>query len=357
MRDVDLAASPTVQVERLDEPSYLHDNDKSGAIVAAASGGAQVRAVATAIASGALEPLSQHRPRALVWIVGRHGQARSAAHVVRALLAQQQQVPGLPVVIGSTLPGWVGALDVVLVSGSDAGDPAHVAALAAAQRRGATVVCDLPYEGPVKDAGTGDVCWLPSLSFLDPIHGMLRHSAAGLGVCGALGVSGISLDRIADHTDAVLESLGPDLAVAVNPAKLLASDLHAASNAIIVYEDEVAGAVAHRLTQAFAATGVAIAAVPLADALRFAPRPGAHDIFHDEFLDGPSSHQFFGLVCAAPPGRVRALAAPLGSVSWIEFTESNTESVEWPQFETLVDDTVAKCAGGELAAAYALVSR
>lgn len=351
------------QVERLDEPDYLRYNDASGAILAAAAAGGQIRAVATAVAGGALAPLAQLRPRAVVWIVGRHGQARSAAECVHALIAQQKRVPGFAMVIESSVPAWVGALDVVIVSGSDAGDPMLAEAIYAARRRGAAVVCDMPYEGPVKEAADHTTLWLPPLSVLDPIHGMLRHMAAGLAVFSALGIPDIDLGRIADYTDKVLETLAPDLSVAVNPAKLLARDLIEADHAIVVYEDDVAGAVAHRWAQAFAAAGRTIAATPLADALRFAPhiarRDTSDDIFHDEFSDGPrapAGPEFLGLVCAAPPGRVRALAAPLGSVNWIELTESEAESVEQPLFEYLLDTTVATCAGGELAAAYALVA-
>lgn len=357
-----------MEEERLEDAAFLRAHDASGTLLAAASGGGQIRAVATAVADGALDRLRGTRPRALVWVVGRNGQARQAADLVVALAAQQHRVPGLPMVVADQVPGWVGALDVICVSGSDAGDPALAEAIALARHRGCEIVCDLPAEGPVAEAAGSAAAWLPALSFVPPVHAMLRHTATGLAVLAALGLPEIDLDGLADATDAVLESLGPELAVAVNPAKLLARDVIAAPQPVVVYEDAVAGAQARRLAQAFTEAGHPLGAVPLADALRLAPELAARaaargggavdDIFHDEFIDGPreaAGPTYLGLVSAAPARRVHSLAAPLGNVNWIALTGATDDETS-PQFADLLVRAVTGCAGGEMAAAYGLVA-
>lgn len=369
MRDFGLQASLTPEEERLDDAAFLRAADASGALLAAASAGGQIRAVATAVADGAVDRLRGARPRALVWVVGRNAQARQAADLVAALAAEQRRIPGVPVVPVDQLPGWVGALDVICVSGSDAGDPAVAEAIALARHRGCEIVCDLPAEGPVAEAAGSAACWLPALSFVSPVHAMLRHTAAGLAVLSALGLPEVDLAHLADSTDATLEALRPDLATAVNPAKLLARDIAAAAQPIVVYEDAVAGALARRLAQAFTEAGSPLGAAPLADALRFGPQltaraaargaPAADDIFHDDFIDGPrpsTGPSYFGLVAAAPPGRVHRLAAPLGNVNWIALTGATADDETSPQFADLLVGAVAGCAGGEMAAAYGLVA-
>lgn len=368
----------------LDDPDALRAADTSGALIGAASGGAQVRAVATAVSGGALDEVRGLRPRALVWIVGRSSQSAAAAGVVSALLERYPEGSGIPLHIGHVLPGWVGALDIVLVSGADAGDPIQADALARARARGAAVVADLPNEGPAADAGSaGGIAWLPPLAFVAPERAFLRHVAAGLGVVAAVlgGDAEVPLGGIADEVDAALAAAGPDLAVPVNPAKLFAGAVAEAPFPQIVFEDAVAGAVGRRIAQAFTEVGVPLTAAPLADALRVAPLLAARsaaardgggegpasvdDLFHDELIDGPRpdtpapTPTNFGLVLGAPRARVELLAAALGSVSWIEFddaddSEGAADAPEAaPDFRELVASTFVVAACGELSAAYA----
>lgn len=362
----------------LDDPELIRNADTSGAVLGAATGGGQIRAVATAVRAGALESLRELRPRAIVWVVGRSSQAAAAARIVTSVLAYDSSITGFPVVISHRLPNWVGALDVVIVSGADAGDPVQAEAIESGRRRGADVVCDLPKEGPAAEVGESGVSWVEPLAFVAPDRALLRHLAVGFAVFDALGVPGIDIDSAADVVDERLAANGPELAVPVNPAKLLARDLTAATSPQVVYEDAAAGAVSQRLAQSFTESGQPVTTAPLSDALRMDPvlaakdagTSDAHDdIFHDEFIDGPKTGgirpTYFGLALAANGEAVARLAAGLGNVSWIDLRDADEtddvhdgdpDSGRAPSFAELVVETLALCACYELAAAYALVA-
>ena len=368
---------PSHGEDLLDDADALRAADTSGAVLGAATGGGQIRAVATAVRAGALDGVRGARPRAVVWVVGRSSQAAEAARIVTAVLASHRQFPGFPIVVERRLPAWVGALDVVLVSGADAGDPVQAEAIESGRRRGADVLCDLPKEGPAAQVGEAGVSWIEPLAFVAPERAILRHLAVGFALFSALGVSGIDIEAAADIVDERLSANGPELAVPVNPAKLLAREVAAAHAPQIVFEDEVAGAVAGRVAQAFTEAGQPMTISPLADALRIDPilaakdsvaDGGADDIFHDEFIDGPRTGglhpTYFGLALAARTERVAHLAARLGSVSWIEMSDADTGGAhrepepdgQEPGFDELVIEAMALSACCELAAAYALVA-
>lgn len=361
----------------LDDADAIRAADTSGAVLGAATGGGQIRAVATAVRSGALDGLRGARPRAVVWVVGRSSQAAAAARIVAAVLASHRQFPSFPIVIEHRIPAWVGALDVVLVSGADAGDPVQAEAIEAGRRRGADVLCDLPREGPAAQVGESGVSWIEPLAFVAPERALLRHLAVGFALFSALGVSGIDIEETADIVDERLSANGPELAVPVNPAKLLSREIAAAHAPHIVFEDEVAGAVAGRIAQAFTESGRPMTASPLADALRIDPvlvaKDSANsgdvdDIFHDEYIDGPRRAglrpTYFGLALAVGADHVARLATGLGNVSWIDMRESEHTRADQdamavgqePSFDELVVESMALSACCELAAAYALIA-
>lgn len=372
-----LPTIPSHGEDLLDDADAIRAADTSGAVLGAATGGGQIRAVATAVRSGALDGLRGARPRAVVWVVGRSSQAAAAARIVTSVLASHQQFPGFPVVIEHRIPAWVGALDVVVVSGADAGDPVQAEAIEVARKRGADVLCDLPKEGPAAHVGESGVSWIEPLAFVAPERAILRHLAVGFALFSALGVSGIDIEAAADVVDERLSANGPELAVPVNPAKLLAREVAESSAPQIVFEDEVAGAIAGRVAQAFTESGRPTTTSPLADALRMnpvlaakdsGPAGAADDIFHDEFIDGPKHSglrpTYFGLALAVSAERVAHLAAGLGVVSWIDMREAGQESVDRDpsapaqelSFDELVVESMALSACCELAAAYALVA-
>jgi len=347
----------------LDDAAALRAADVTGALLHAAMGGGQVRGVATAVAGGALDALRGGRPRAVVWVTGRSARARQAAGVVAALAAAWGGHPVPPLVVGRSLPPWAGALDVVLVSGDDAGDPELAAALSAAARRGADVVTDLPAEGPVRDAADTHTLWLPPLPYLPPYRGTLHHVAAGMAVLSALGAGGLDVAAAADAVDAELEGLGPELATPVNPAKLLAHSAGGSDPLVWVHADPVAEAVAARAVAALADAGRVTASTPLADELRAsAERTAAgatggdplERLFHDDEIDGTWTGtvvRHLGMVCHADAEAVRAVAEPLGDVEWV--TGGGRDAAG--SVPAGSGEVVALMSRIELAAAYLLV--
>lgn len=347
----------------LDDATELRAADATGALLHASMAGAQVRAVATAVEAGTLEAVDGLRPRAVVWVSGRSARVRHATSVVTALAETVGGHAVPPIVPAHTLPAWVGALDVVLVSGDDAGDPNQAAAVQAAVHRGASVVVDMPREGPVAEAGDGRAHWLEPLPYLPPHRGVMRHIAAGMAVLTALGVRGLDVTAAADAVDVELEGLGPDLATPVNPAKLLALSVAGRDRVLWIHADAVTEAYCTRAVAAFADVGRITAASTVSDAVRAraeraqgqpAVDPLAR-LFHDEELDGawddtPVRH--LGMVLGADEELVRLAAGPLVDIEWITGRGRDTVG-DTPT--PLSGRVAALMARTELSAAYLLV--
>lgn len=281
----------------LDDAAMLEAADTGGALRSAASGGAQVRATAAAVAENALAGLAGLQPRSLLLVSGA-GRAGRAATLLVAALGDRA---GLPLVPVSTVPAWAGPLDVVLVSGDDAGDPRLVDAVDRAVRRGAEVVVAAPNEGPLRAAAAGRAAVLaPRVPVLDA-NRLLRYLATGIAVLRTItpARSATELPDLADLADVLdTEALrdGPQHEVFHNPAKnlaartqqrglILAGD-NPATTELAVHAAEVLLQSAGRTATAVDLS-VAVAALPqLVDAAT-AAAPDYDPLFHDEQLDGP----------------------------------------------------------------------
>lgn len=359
----DLTSDTGAERVDLDDAEALRSSDATGALLHASMAGAQLRAVATAVDAGALDPLAGFRPRALVWVTGRSARARHAAGVVTAL-AEQVGGPVIPPVVHAhALPAWVGALDVVLVSGDDAGDRDLAHAVDTAANRGAVVVVDVPREGPVGESGGTRAAWLEPLPYLPPHRGVLHHLAAGMAVLTALGVPGLDVGAAADAVDIELEGLGPDLATPVNPAKLLATSVAGTDPLVWIHADALSAAYCDRAVAAFCDAGRVTASSTVSDAVRSQAerargRPAVDPLavlFHDDELDGaregmPLRH--LGMVLGADEELVRLAAGPLADVEWI--TERGRDTAGDPP-APLSGKVAALMARTELSAAYLLV--
>lgn len=292
----------------LDDAASLEAADTGGALRSAASGGAQVRATAAAVAEASLtDRLSELRPRSLVLVTG-SGRAARAAGLLVATVGDRA---GLPIVAVTALPPWVGPLDVVLVAGDDAGDPRLIDAVDRALRRSAEVVVAAPNEGPLRAVAAGRATVLePRVPVLDH-NRLLRFLAAGIAVLRGVdaqrsGAATPDLTALAEVLDAEALRDGPQNEVFRNPAKTLAARMHGVG--VVLAGDspaavELAGHGAEVIMQS---TGRLIAAADLADTVAAVGRlgaaagrgaPGFDPLFHDEELDGP-----------APVDRVRVLA-------------------------------------------------
>lgn len=295
------------QVIDLDDSAGLIAADLGGHLRAAALAGAQARAVATAVDEGALADLDGLAPRAVVVVCGA-GPAAAAAGFVEALTAGRFDVP---LVRSTELPPWVGALDVVVVCGFDAGDLVLARAIATAARRGATVVVAVPMEGPVAEAAAGRTVDLSPRLRVPERFGFVGVAAALLAVLGRLAGTDRGdepgtgfLHTLAETLDDEAVRGAPDRDVESNPAKRLAA--RTAGRRVALTADTAAGlAVAeHAASRALTLGGQVVAAVGFADVelatpeLASTPAGGALEtrsgaavdpLFHDPFLDGPAA--------------------------------------------------------------------
>ncbi len=290
----------------LEDTEGLLTADRDGLLRAASSAGAQVRAVATAVQEGALDPLRvEDRPRSVIWVAGR-GTAETAGVMLAATLGA---VASQPFTLAAEAPPWMGPLDVLIVAGADPADPALVAAAATGARRGARVVVAAPFEGPLRDATAGRAAILaPRLGIPDEF-GLCRYLAVGLAVLHAVDPRpSVDLGLLADELDAEALRNSAARELFTNPAKLLAARIAdrqialagdgAATLALARHGSSVLLRVAN---QVIPATGLADAVV----GLRAAASSGLDDpdaaLFHDEEIDGPL------------PQRLRVLAVILAS--------------------------------------------
>ncbi|MBF6337135.1 tobH protein [Nocardia abscessus] len=290
-----IAGTPVLD---LDDAASLEAADAGGALRSAASGGAQVRATAAAVGEDALARLADLRPRSVVFVSG-SGRAARAAGLLIAALGDRA---GLPVVPAAALPPWVGPLDVVLVSGDDAGDPRLIDAVDRALRRGAEVVVAAPHEGPLRAAAAGRAAVLePRVPVLGH-NRLLRFLAAGIAVLRAVdpqrsGAAVPELTELADVLDAEALRDGPHNEVFRNPAKTLAARMQ--QRGIVLAGDSPAAAelAEHGAEVLLQSAGKVATAVDLAEAVAARTRmseaagesaPDFDPLFHDEELDGPA---------------------------------------------------------------------
>ncbi|MCX2934231.1 TobH protein [Mycobacterium sp. CVI_P3] len=278
----------------LDDTEGLLEADRGGLLRSAAMAGAQVRATAAAVDEGELGPVADgHRPRTVIWVAGR-GAAESAGAMLAATLSG---AAGQPIVVASEVPPWIGPLDVLVVAGDDAGDPALVTAAATAVRRGARVVVAAPYEGPLRDATAGRAAVLEPRLWAPDEFGLSRYLAAGLAVLQTVDSAlQTDLSALADELDAEALRNSASREVFTNPAKALAERM---SGRDVVLAGDCAATLAlarHAATVLLRLAGKAVAAAGLSDVL-VALRTGVatqfgdpvDTLFHDDELDGPLS--------------------------------------------------------------------
>lgn len=287
-------------------PSSLFDFDDADALIAAdvdgilrsaALGGAQIRAVASAVDEQALDRLQGLHPRSVV-LVGGDARAARAADLVVAACSSRSAVP---LVQAATTPPWVGPLDVVVVSGNDAGDPQLVASVDAALRRSAEVVVDAPQEGPIRAVTAGRAMILSSRVAVPPRYALARHVAVFCAVLSAMEAVRLAqalppLAALADAADVEAAGNHPSNEVFHNQAKALAVRM-LSRRVILAGDSATAVALArHASDSLLQGAGVIASAAALSDVLvardRLLEQPTASGeafdpFFHDEELDGP----------------------------------------------------------------------
>lgn len=197
---------------RLDDPAVLEGADDM--LRSLAGAGARVRAEIDAAgpALAGLGPESGFRPRAVV-AAGRD------ARLVRAVLEPVCPVPFVAWP-GPGLPGWTGALDLVVVLAGPQHDPGAASAVAEAVRRGCGLLVAAAESSEIGQLSEGSRhgIRLPSQSD-DPL-------ATAVAVLQALHQfelgPAVEAATVADTLDEVAVACSPQLDISSNPAKDLA---------------------------------------------------------------------------------------------------------------------------------------
>ena len=308
------AAHATVD---LDDVDGLLAADRDGLLRAASMAGAHTRATAAALDEGVLDPLRSNQPaRTVIWVASR-GAAEAAGAMLAAALGGSLAAP---FVVASEVPPWIGALDVMIVAGDDAGDPALVAATASGTRRGARVIVVAPDEGPLRDVAAGRAVVLAPRLYVSDDFGFARYLAAGLATLNVVdpGMS-VDLAALADELDAeaLRNSAGRDLFT--NPAKSLADRLsggrvvlsggNAAALALARYGGTIFLRVAH---QPVATVGLSDVLAALRSGMASSSADYESPLFHDEEIDGPRQARVRTVVFATDEERPATVATLSG---------------------------------------------
>lgn len=231
--------------------------------------------------SEALEPIAALRdlpqPRAVI-------AAGSEARFIRGML---EPVCPVPFVAWPShgLPGWVGALDLVVVMASDHVTPGLIATVHEAVRRGAQLIIACPKASLIAEhAGSRSTTLLPTAT-ADPLAAAIV-TLAGLNEM-QLGPE-VRPDLVADAMDLVAEECSPFADVAENPAKDLAMGL-ADAQPLVWGGSVLAARASRRLAEALrAASGRAALAADADELLPLLETAGPRDPFADPFEDGIS---------------------------------------------------------------------
>lgn len=259
---------------RLDDPAVLAAHDH--VLRQLAESGARVRRgsaeAAADLADAGNQGRHQERPRAVI-AVG------ADSRLLRAVLEPVCPVPFVAWP-GSSLPGWAGSLDLVVVLAPVGDDPVTAGSVAEAVRRGCQVAVACPPGSMVAEHASGR--WtrlLPSRSGdqLAAAVLMLAHLAeVGLG-------PEVSVDEVAGVLDAVAVECSPHRDLAVNPAKLAAIAL--ADVTPVVWGGSVLAArAARRIAESLRrATGRGAVAGDLEQVLPLVAAAQPRNVFDDPF--------------------------------------------------------------------------
>lgn len=225
------------------------------------------------------------RPRAVV-AVG------SEARFIRAML---EPVCPVPFVAWPNhgLPGWVGALDLVIAMASDGAERGLILTVAEATRRGSMSIVACPESSPVADhTSSRSTTLLPTVT-ADPL-------AAAIVVLDALHLAQLGPqvrpDLVADAMDLVAEECSPYRDLSENPAKDLALGL-ADAHPLVWGGSVLAARASRRVAEALrAGTGRAALAADARELLPIVEGAAARDPFADPFTDVLPSDRRPGLL-------------------------------------------------------------
>ncbi len=214
------------------------------------------------------------RPRAVV-AVG------SEARFIRAMLEPVCPVPFVAWPHHG-LPGWVGALDLVIAMASDGAEQGLIVTVAEATRRGSMSLVACPESSAVADHTSSRSTTLLPTTTADPL-------AAAIVVLDALHLAQLGPqvrpDLVADAMDLISEECSPYRDLAENPAKDLALGL-ADAHPLVWGGSVLAARASRRVAEALrAGTGRAALAADAGELLPILDGAAARDPFADPFTD------------------------------------------------------------------------
>ncbi|MDK8879924.1 hypothetical protein [Corynebacterium sp. MSK008] len=285
--------------------------------------GAQLRAVGQA--AHLLAGLHGLEPRSVV-VLATDQVAAAAARAVVAFAAPLE----VPVVVADVLPAYVGALDVVVVVGDNAGREEDLRGLITAANRGAETILAGPNKGPLLDdapKATTVIPALPDTAGASPLRACAVVGAVLATLRQPAEVVAERFELLAAEVDAELESVSPRRDVAVNAARKLRAQVDGA-RVLHTGFGRAGSAVAGLVAALWSTHGIPASAVD-AQELPFAVQraqegnsaAAADDIFHDPYLDGPS--KLVGLTTVVWSCETTDPVGPAGS--WIECVETDAD--------------------------------
>ncbi|MEU0676114.1 SIS domain-containing protein [Streptomyces sp. NPDC006172] len=325
----------------LDTPEALAEADHRALLRGAAEAGARVRTAARHATEAGVHQLEPDgRPRAIL-IAGPGAAAICVADLLGTLAGAACPVTrlapaGVAPVAGALrweLPGWVGSIDLLLITTPDGSEPGLSLLAEQAYRRGCTVVAVAPARSPLTEAVTAAHGMFIPLATAPYEHDEQPPVAASApGVLWALltpllalldRIALISappeaLEQVADRLDHIAERCGPAIATYSNPAKTLAAEL-ADALPVVWTEGVSAGPAGRRFAAALAELSgrpALVAELPEAlashNALLAGPLAASadpDDFFRDRVEEPPALHARVVLLRDRPIGGLTAAPA------------------------------------------------
>ncbi|MGZ4436016.1 MAG: SIS domain-containing protein [Nocardioidaceae bacterium] len=261
---------------RLDDEAALASADEL--LRPLAEAGARVRreagAAVEAIEAALAGTDGQTRPRAVV-------AAGPDSRLLRAVLEPWCPVPFVAWP-GPSLPGWAGALDLVVVLAPEGSDTGSASAVAEAVRRGCQLVVACPPGSLVAQHAAGRHTTLLPTSSAD----QLATAVVVLQLLDRLDLGPhTDPEAVAQALDDVAVACSPYLDLAVNPAKMLAIAL-ADATPLVWGGSVLAARAARRVAEAFRrSSGRAALAADAEHLLPVIAAAKAPDVFADPFSD------------------------------------------------------------------------
>ncbi|WKV15763.1 SIS domain-containing protein [Janibacter limosus] len=300
----------------LDDEGRRRAVDRADLLRAFAGAGARVREAITLAAESELARVAGgERPRAVH--VAAVGGAESVSTVLDLLISRSG--PVLLTCDGSgPLPGWVGPLDLVVAISLSGRAEGPVRRAREAARRGAHVLtigaADSPLAAAAAAARGVPLAIGPGVGHSRAaLWGMVARAVLAISACNVIDIRPAVLSAVADRLDEQAERFRPDAEYFVNPAKVLALDLSALTP-VVLGDGPVAGVAAQRTSAMLARTArtpamwgrrpdaaarvVACLSGPYAGPA--GGTGGAHDIFTDPYLDGPSGPKLGSVLLRDP---------------------------------------------------------